>query len=823
MDYTGRIITKNPQTPSANGAPGVWTLDEAMQYTKQGKWPPGYQISRSVRLRSSASAYFNRTPASAGNRRTWTWSGWVKLGSLSTTLNILYAYSADSDSGLCQLSYQSNQLRIQGYSASFLMISTPVYRDPSAWYHIVYKVDTTQATAADRVRVYVNGVEITAWATNTPPPQNTDTAVNNNVAHNIGRNTRNSNDYLDGYFAEVNLIDGQALPPTSFGYFDTYTGVWQPAPYTGTYGTNGFYLNFKDPTSTTTIGYDYSGNSNNWTANNISVTAGTTYDSMVDVPINWGTDTGVGGEVRGNYAVLNAAQPTGATYSDGNLFCSGAVQCGGVSSVAMASGKWYAEVVYATGSNANIVGIMNASVADIPNQDPSRASTGGVGYYALNGNKYIETTASAYGATYTTGDVISIAVDMDNNTVTFYKNGVSQGAISTTINNTPKVFTSGNRSPASHSETWNFGQRPFVYTAPSGYKSLCTQNISVPTVLNGASYMAASIWNGSGGSQTVANTVNGISFQPDMVWIKSRSTATDHQVFDVVRGGNPPKRVLPDSTVAESSTATGYVGTTSTGISLDSSGGGGGDTNVSGRTYVGWQWIGGGAGVSNTNGSVTSTVSANTAAGFSIATFTPPASGVFTFGHGLGIAPNMVIFKDRNTSGNWAVYHSSIGNTAAVFLNTTGAISTSSGYFNNTSPTSTVATGSVGGVCTGSSATVAYSFAAISGYSAFGSYTGNGSTDGPFVYCGFRPRFALWKRSDSTGSWYIQDTTRNPYNQQTLSLYPNLIDAETSGDDVDFLSNGFKIRDTFVYMNASGGTYIWAAFAENPFTIARAR
>ena len=206
----------------------------------------GYQISRSVRLRSSASAYFNRTPASAGNRKTWTWSGWVKLGSLSTTLNLMYAYSADSDSGLCQLSFQSNQLRIQGFFASFLMVSTPVYRDPSAWYHIVYKVDTTQATAADRVRVYVNGVEITAWATNTPPPQNTDTAVNNNVALNIGRNTRNSNDYLDGYLTEINLIDGQALTPASFGETNPITGVWQPKKYAGTYGTNGFYLNFSD-------------------------------------------------------------------------------------------------------------------------------------------------------------------------------------------------------------------------------------------------------------------------------------------------------------------------------------------------------------------------------------------------------------------------------------------------------------------------------------------------------------------------------------------------------------------------------------------------
>jgi len=227
-------------------------------FNSSGYLTPLTLLTRSLRFRSSASAYLNRTPATAGNRRTWTYSTWVKLGSLSTTLNLLYAYSADTDSGLCQLSYQSNQLRIQGISASFVMVSTAVYRDPSAWYHVVYSVDTTQATAANRVRVYVNGVEITAWSTNTPPPQNTDTAINNNVAHNIGRNTRNSNDYFDGYLAEVNFIDGQALAPTAFGTFNSY-GVWQPITYGGSYGTNGFYLPFSAtaPTGTPAVSASY--------------------------------------------------------------------------------------------------------------------------------------------------------------------------------------------------------------------------------------------------------------------------------------------------------------------------------------------------------------------------------------------------------------------------------------------------------------------------------------------------------------------------------------------------------------------------------------
>jgi hypothetical protein len=440
--------------------------------------PEGYQISRSVRLRSSASAYLNRTPASAGNRKTWTWSGWVKLGSLSTTLNLMYAYSADSDSGLCQLSFQSNQLRIQGFSASFLMVSTPVYRDPSAWYHIVYKVDTTQATAANRVRVYVNGVEITAWATNTPPPQNTDTAVNNNVAHNIGRNTRNSNDYLDGYLTEINLIDGQALDPSYFGETNAVTGVWQPKKYTGTYGTNGFYLNFSDNSAATAaaIGKDYSGNGNNWTPNNISVTAGVTYDSMLDVPTQWAD----GGNGRGNYAVLNPIASdknisgAGGTLSAANL----QIAAGGSASDAIVptgtipctGGKFYAELTcLAAGSGGS---------------QTTYACVNGIGsgaavYFAYEkgGQHYDPTNGWVAGwSSWTTNDVIGITIDQTVSpvSVSFYKNNTLQGTLTYT---TTADLTFAVRSAYASSFAVNFGQRPFAFSVPSGFKALNTLNL----------------------------------------------------------------------------------------------------------------------------------------------------------------------------------------------------------------------------------------------------------------------------------------------------------------------------------------------------------
>jgi hypothetical protein len=729
------------------------------------------------------------------------------------------------------------------------MVSTPVYRDPSAWYHIVYKVDTTQATAADRVRVYINGVEITAWATNTPPPQNTDTAVNNNVAHNIGRNTRNSNDYLDGYFAEVNLIDGQALTPTSFGAFDAVTGVWNPTRYTGTYGTNGFYLNFSDPTSTTTIGYDYSGNSNNWTANNISVTAGTTYDSMVDVPIGYGGDTGVGGELRGDYATFNpldvSPSSTAQTITQGNLslFSSSATRIDGAySTIAVTSGKWYTEITLttrtgdyptagwcATSFNTNGSGFQYQAGGDANN--PRGAAVDPAGRLYVNSSS---TGVNYFANTWAQGDIIQVAVDIDNKLIWFGKANSWSGTAGN-MNGSPSAGTNGTSFSAQGGTEFkfqccigdsdrgdvNFGQRAFSYTAPSGFKALCTQNLPTATIDNGANYVAASLYTGTGSSQTVSNAVNSISFQPDLVWIKSRSAATDHKWTDSVRGTT--KALVSNSSAAETTDTNGLTAFGTTGFTVGS------DTNYnnSGATYVGWQWKASGSTVSNTAGSITSTVSANTAAGFSVLTYTGTGATA-TIGHGLGATPSMMIIKKRSNAGSWKVYHTVLGNTKILELNATDGAQTSSTYWNNTSPTSTLITvGSNGDINASGETYVSYCWTTITGYSAFISYTGNGLGDGPFVYCGFRPRYLMIKRYDASGDpWWVIDSTRSPYNQTILALRPNSSNAEDNGGNAnfDFLANGFKARTSGGGNgNESGATYIVAAFAENPFNISRAR
>jgi hypothetical protein len=319
----------------------------------------------------------------------------------------------------------------------------------------------------------------------------------------------------------------------------------------------------------------------------------------------------------------------------------------------------------------------------------------------------------------------------------------------------------------------------------------------------------------------VANTVGSASFQPDWVWIKSRSAATDHKLTDSVRGAT--KALISNTTAAETTDTNGLTAFGSTGFTV------GTDTNYnnSAATYVAWQWKGGGTAVSNTSGTITSSVSANTTSGFSVVTYTGTGANA-TVGHGLGVAPSMIIVKTRSVASNdWRVYHASLGATKYINLNEALAAAVFAANWNNTEPTSSVFTiGTNSAVNTSAGTYVAYCFAAIKGFSAFGSYMGNASADGPFVYLGFRPRWIMLKNSSQAYDWYVFDTSRNTYNLTNISLYPNFSSAEgtSSVSILDVLSNGFKMR------GASGGTnpvttstMIYAAFAENPFQNALAR
>jgi SPRY domain len=763
--------------------------------------PSGYNINNSLRFRSSASASLNRTPASAGNRQKWTWSGWMKRGTFGAG-GIFFAGgtvgSTTYDTALFNGESLGFNSAISGV-AKIISVTSAVFRDPSAWYHIVYSIDTTQATGTNGVKIYVNGIQQTV--TVSTYTQNTNTSINNNVSQDISRLSGYGAEFFDGYLTEVNFVDGQQLTPSSFGSTNATTGVWQPAKYTGTYGTNGFYLKFSNIAltsgSNTGLGQDFSGNGNYWNTNNISVTAGTTYDAMTDVPT-------LTSATVANYATLNPIDKNfgnAGSIVDGNLGTTS--QTSTVpATFYLSSGKWYFEASF-----SSITGVSSLVEVGIRNGTPA---TGQIQGYLNNGNKDVETTQSAYGATYTTGDIIGCAFDLDAKSITFYKNGTSQGSFTYTTADlyTPCLIARGT---TTYSGSINFGQRPFSYTPPSGYLALNAYNLPTSTIVQGNKYMDATIYTANGGVQTITNTAG---FLPDLVWTKTRSTTGSNYLMDSVRGAS--KDLYSNLTNAEVTDANYLTSFNSNGFSI-------GTSNYSnGTTMVGWQWQAGqGSSSSNTNGTITSTVSVNATAGFSVVTYTAPASGTGTVGHGLNVAPAMIILKSRASVANWTVYHQSIGNTGGLALNLTNATNTTSGYWNNTSPTSSVFTS--GTSFNGLTTMVAYCWSEIAGFSKFGSYTGNGSADGPFVYTGFRPKFVLIKSSTNIDDWYLYDTSRNTYNLTNLALFPDLSNAESTGVNavLDILSNGFKLRGTANINSAQ--TYIYMAFAENPFKNALAR
>ena len=736
----------------------------------------GYTIARSVRFRSSASAYLSRTPATASNRKTWTWSGWVKRGTLGSSFGFISSTAGTPISfGIGTISTADQGfISVSGVGNGY---TTAVFHDPAAWYHVVIAFDTTQATAANRVKFYVNGTQYSL--NSTLVSLNTDYEINNNSVQLIGTTgVTGGATYLDGYLTEINFIDGQALTPSSFGSNNAITGVWQPIKYTGTYGTNGFYLNFSDNSNNTaaTIGKDYSGNGNNWTPNNISVTAGVTYDSMTDVPT-------LTSATVANYAVMNPLwQGRTNAPTNGNLDYPASSVGIGTMDVSLFSSYW--EITSTGGTTTTSV------------YSTSAATTVGVTTGLTYGFRFNSSTG---GLDYTT-------------------NGSSFTSLATGLTSGPYfVYVS---TAASTTASFNGGQRPFSYTPPTGFVALNTYNLPASTIKNGAAYMAATTYTGNGSTQTVNNSAG---FYPDFNWIKARNNTGSNVLVNSVVGGT--KQLFSNLTNAEQTDTNVTNGISSSGIALGNNSSGTGSTNQNTYTYVLWQWLaGGGTSASNTNGSITSTVSANTTAGFSVVTYTGTGANA-TVGHGLGVAPKMMIVKARSVAGqDWLVYSSVLGATQYLILDLTNAAGTASTPWNNTAPTSSVfSVGTSAGSNTNGTTYVAYCWSEVAGYSKFGSYTGNGSADGAFVYLGFRPRFVLFKRTDTTSNWLIIDSVRGPNNSDQNRLFPNLSNAEDTSENFDLLSNGFKLRDAAGSMNVSGGTYIFAAFAENPFKNSLAR
>ena len=790
----------------------------------------GTEISQSLRFNDDDSAYLSWTPASAGNRKTWTWSGWVKRGNLA---NGRIVSAGDYD----EISFSSDTLYIQvsnnNVSAQALQ-TTAVYRDPSAWYHIVLACDTTQVTASNRLKLYVNGTEVTVFSTDqrSSITQNQDTMFSNNSAQRIG--VDESTGYFDGYLAEVNFIDGTALDATSFGEFKS--GVWIPKAYSGSYGTNGFYLPL------TSDANDASGNGNDFTANNLAST-----DYVLDSPTN-------------NFATLGCpirALYTNAIKQEGNLqtTSTGSSSSFGTDfstfSIPPNSGKWYVEMYVK--SQTTFYPMLNLFDVTNPTQQVWAGQTGeGFSWFAT-GTTYWNDTQTATRSSFTTGDLLSLAYDSDTGKVFIAKNNTWENSgnpaagtnpVATLTSNIEVTFAvsvnysvvavtnfgqdssfAGNKTPQGNTDDNGYGD--FYYAPPSGYLALCTANLPDPV----ASIDPAQDGSPQDHFNTVlytgdfsnSNSITGVGFQPDFLWIKNRDGGNAHTLFDAIRGNT--KWLESSSTSAERTTGS-LVSFNTDGFTVSTNGMTEVNTNWA-ATYVAWNWKANGSGVSNTDGSITSTVSANTDAGFSIATYTGNGSSGSTIGHGLGVSPAMVIIKSRSNATNWMVWHKDLAtNYAFEGLNTTAAAvygGSPSKYVRSVSST-TVMLGNDISVNQSSLYTyVMYAFADVDGFSKFGSYTGNGSTDGPFVYTGFRPAFVMFKSYTNTENWMMYDSTRGAYNVIDERLYANLSNAEVTSTSIDFVSNGFKLRVGSTGNNGNGVGFIYMAFAENPFKYANAR
>ena len=437
----------------------------------------GYFLNKSLRFRSSASAYLNRTFGTPTAGTKYTISAWVKRGTFAT----YSIFSAGSGSAGDYSSFQFNTdtslaFWVNNGGANGEIITTQLFRDPAAWYHVMVAVDTTQATASNRMKMYVNGTQVTSFSTANYPTLNGTSPFNRNATiHALGALYAGSyNQYFDGEQAEINFVDGQALAPTAFGAYSIYN-QWLPIRYAGTYGTNGFYLPFTNTASTSTLVADSSGNGNNWTPNNISLTAGSTYDSLTDVPTLTSTTVA-------NYAVLNplSIRSGAPKSSDGNLTIAwgGTYPANALATIGVSTGKWYWEVGFAGGTFANnpTVGVAVSAWSNL-NTDPTGAATpfnhivGGTGSFYNNG------TATANAVTFGPGDTVGVALNCDTNVVSFYKNNTLIGTAQSIDSGQTWFPFHANSSFTALTQYANYGQQPFTYTAPSGFLPLNTFNI----------------------------------------------------------------------------------------------------------------------------------------------------------------------------------------------------------------------------------------------------------------------------------------------------------------------------------------------------------
>jgi len=818
--------------------------------------------TQSLRFEDGDSPSLSKTFGSAGNRKTWTWSAWVKRGNILGADSGLFGADASGSSNESVIEFDGNdklKVRIDG---SEHRITTQVFRDSSAWYHIVVVFDTTEGTANNRMKIYLNGTQITSFATIANLSQNADaTSFNNANIHTIGRWGNTANFYFDGYMAEMNFVDGLALNASYFG--ETKNGVWIPKePDVSEYGTNGFRFKFDQvgvgTASTSTIGADSSGKTNHWTSSGIVASDCALPDSPEN---NFCTFNSIGRRYGQSYV---------GTFSEGNL----KVASGGnatnvfgtmaINQIASQGGVYFEVRMDSLDTSRTYFGVVGDT--GVNNKNPY-SNAGGYtfpikgmlsrvprGYFTTDtdASNSVDLTANT---AFSDGDVIGIAILSDGKFFA-HRNGTyldnasgNTGNPSTGANPIATIdLTLGDWFPYvgyNSAFSVNFGQDgtfqgnetsggnqdangigDFMFAVPTNCFAICSSNMAEPTIGANSATQADDHFNTVlyTGNATGSTGITGVGFQPDWVWIKNRATTNSHALFDSSRGsGSNGFYRLATNLTTEEQDPTNVASLDSDGFTLGSNAG----TNGNGNALVAWNWKANGGtttSFSESGNNPAGTHQANATAGFSIVTYTGTGADG-TISHGLGAKPAWYFVKNRDVdTHNWLVWHQELATNGAMSLNLTAAAISASARFTSNEPTTSVFyVGSDGSTNADGEKFIAYVFAEVEGYSRFGSYTGNGSTDGTFVFTGFRPALIILKQTSATNSWRIMDNKRDGYNGSTKVMYPSANNAEGSEVGVDFLSNGFKFRATDGGQNASGGTFIYMAFAEAPFKYANAR
>ena len=780
----------------------------------------GYTINNSARFDDARVTYLKKTDTAttAAGRKKFTISCWIKTDVFTSGSAAIFRAEdfqiTLENTGKISLFHNPNTMR-----------TSQQLRDANHWYHLVFAVDTTQSTASNRGKIYVNGV--LSPSENTDYPAENGNALAASGAQYIGSNFTPGGAIMKGNIAEYHFLEDIVATPADFGETGDY-GEWKPKQYTGSYGTNGFYFDFADSSA---LGNDVSGNDHDFTTVGLAAT-----DQLLDSPTN-------------NFPRFNRLRGKSPSVFQGGLLTETSTNTDTRSvdtNFEPQSGAWYVEVLIKvdganSGQNATNVGVANR---DFLTGDSFQGHENGVSYQ-MDGTKYLDTTNSAYGASYASGDVIGIAYDIDNDNITFYKNNAAQPQLTSgfDLTNGRVVVATNSSSATGQRYGINFGQDSsfagektaggnsdangigdFLYAVPSGYLALCNSNLPEPAIVP-TDYFNTVLYSGTGSNQDITT-----GFQPNLTWIKNRGSDDPNTLFDSVRG--VLKSFDTGSTASEATTANSLTAFNSDNFTVGSS-----NTvnNGNSNTYVSWNWKAGTSVSGNSTGAgddIAYTGSVNTDAGFSIIKYGGNGTTGHQIPHRLGVVPDMIWIKNITTQ-SWNCWfpNTSMGGTKMMQLDNTGAASTQQ-WLNSKMPTSTVVeleAGAATNTRDGSSNPqpyMMYSFKSIPGFSKFDEYKGNGSVDGTFVHCGFLPSFVLIKVTGlSDERWMMYDNKRDPVNfvSKRLVADDNNVESSGSGQSLDFLSNGFKLRANQASINSAGYYYVFMAFAETPFKYSNAR